>query len=481
MQVYRNYVDGHWTESESGELMYSVNPATGQKVLSSQKSSGNDTKAAIDASGEVYERLQWRDDPSARAKALWRLAEKMRGNVKELATLMTLENGKLLRDSQGELLGTIDILEFYAGLARAVYGRSVNLSPTSMSVLLREPLGVVGVIVPWNGPMILMIRSLAPALAAGNVALVKPASITSGVTMEFAKMVDATEEIPKGVINFITGPGGIVGEEMAENPKVNMISFTGDSGTGKRIMEKASSHLKKVSLELGGKSPNVILEDADYTKAVRGAITGAAFRYASQICYAGTRLLVQSTVHEKMKNEITQIVRGMKVGDGMRNDTEIPPVVSEAQMERVLSFIETGKEHAELVTGGRRLKDEQFSRGYFVEPTIFDRVAPESPLAQQEIFGPVLSIIPFGDDDDAVRIANQSHYGLAAAIWTNDVNRAWRLAKRIKAGTVWINTYGNIRAPAEFPGYKESGLGTMLGLEGLLECTQMKNINFEIG
>ncbi len=277
MKTFGNYIDGQWSKSGSGESIEAINPANNEAVAMTQSSTRDDAKAAIAASLKALDGLTWKEDPGVRGNALWALAKRMREKVDDLAVLMTQENGKLLRDSKGEILGSISFLEFYAGLSRAIYGRSINLSPNSMSLLLREPIGVVGIIVPWNGPIILMMRSLAPALAAGNTVIVKPSSLSSAVTMEFAKIVDETPEVPKGVVNFVTGPGGVVGDELATNPNVDMISFTGDTATGRKIMQQASHTLKKISLELGGKSPNIIFDDSNFERAIRGAITGAAF------------------------------------------------------------------------------------------------------------------------------------------------------------------------------------------------------------
>jgi betaine-aldehyde dehydrogenase len=480
MLVYDNYIGGEWRRSGSDELITAVNPANGEVVAKTQSSTKDDARTAITTSLDSFNKLAWKEDPKTRAKALMALAVRMKEKAEDLAVLMTKENGKLLRDSRGEILGSIDFLEFYAGLARTIYGRSVNLSPTSLSLLLREPLGVVGIIVPWNGPIILMMRSLAPALAAGNTVVIKPSSLSSAVTMEFARLVSETPEIPKGVVNIVTGRGDVVGDELVRSNEVEMISFTGDTETGKRIMQQASLTLKKVSLELGGKSPNIILDDSDFERAIKGAITGAAFRYSSQICYAGTRILVQDSLHQKFTSRVSEVVGKLTVGNGMDETVDVPPVVSKQQLERVMNYVEVGKRSGKLLVGGQKIVDGDLSRGNYVEPTVFDDVDPKSELAQQEIFGPILSIIPFSNEEEAIELANNTPYGLASAVWTRDLNKAIRLAKSIKAGTVWINTYGNINPSVEMSGLKHSGIGTMLGLEGLREFTNLKNVYFEL-
>jgi betaine-aldehyde dehydrogenase len=396
-----------------------------------------------------------------------------------MAELLVREGGKTLEDAIAEITRSTPPLEYYSGLARNVFGRSIVLGPKTMSVLLREPIGVVSIIIPWNAPIALLVRSLAPALAAGNTVVIKPASATSGITAEFMKLVDSISEFPKGTLNFVSGPGETVGRELVRNRSVAMISFTGDTSTGKEIMKLAADSLKKLSLELGGKSPNIVYADADFSKAVKGVITGACFSSAGQVCFAGTRVLIQRNIHERFLDAVHQQVKSMKVGYGMDKDVTVGPIINRKQLDRVMSYIETGKKEAELVAGGNRMTEGNLAKGNFVEPTVFDNVPIDSRLAQEEIFGPVLSVLSFDDMEDAIQLANNTVYGLAAAIWTKDLSKALNTARKVKAGTVWVNTFGRLYASTEAGGMKQSGIGRLYGLEGLRDFTELKNVNIE--
>jgi len=472
----KNFIDGNWVDPSSAELMTSINPANGEPVASSSKSTIEDVKSAVDSARRALESTTWSEDATLRAKALLKLSSEIQANSERLAELLSTENGKVLGMSRIEAARSAEFAEYYGGLARNIFGRSSASAPNTLDVTLREPVGVVGVIAPWNGPLLLLMRSLAPALAAGNAAVIKPASYTFGVTTELVRLIAGISEFPAGVVNHVIGAGKTVGAELATNPGVDMIALTGDTETGREVMRLASSSLKRLSLELGGKSPNIILDDADFDTAIKGALTGANFGSAGQICYSGTRILVHDRIHESFLRRLGEILPRMKIGNGLDPHTEIPPVVSKVQMERILGYVEKGKGVSRLVTGGGRATEGELSRGYFVEPTVFDEPPLDSAIAQEEIFGPVLTVSSFKTEDELLSIANGTTYGLAAGIWTKSIDRAIHLAKKIQAGTVWINSYGRMSMSSEFGGYKQSGIGRTFGPEGLLEFTQIKRI-----
>jgi betaine-aldehyde dehydrogenase len=479
VKVYQNYIGGEWRDGSGGQLEIR-DPANGELVYRATNSTAEDARAAVAAAKAAFERTEWADNAVARAKALYKMADALRAQIDMLAELLTREGGKPLSVSRAEVLRGADALEYYAGLARNVYGRSINLGPHEMAILMREPVGVVAIIVPWNMALSLLTRSLAPALAAGNAVVIKPASLTPGATAEFMRMIDEIPEVPKGIVNYVIGPGSTVGTELVKHPDVDMVAFTGDTSTGKEIMRLAADTLKKVSLELGGKSPNIVFADADFDRAIRGAITGASLFHAGQVCVAGTRVLVQEDIHDRFMERVREVTARMRVGPGLEKGVEVGPVISQAQLERVLHYIEVGKREAELVVGGKRLTEGELAKGYFIAPTVFDRVPVDARIAQEEIFGPVISVLTFKNEQEAAEIANATVYGLAAAVWTNDINKALRVAKKVRAGMVWVNTFGKLYPNAEMGGFKQSGIGRQYGLEGLWEFTELKHINIQL-
>jgi betaine-aldehyde dehydrogenase len=483
MQVYsvircKNLINGEMRESTNDDFIKSINPATGELVGLAPNSQIEVAREAIESARTAIDRSDWSRSPVARSKALYSLSEAMVDNYDALVNLLIRDAGKTVSDSKLEIDLCCDTVEYYAGLARNVYGRTIDLSPTATSFLVREPLGVIGIITPWNWPLLLLLRSLAPALAAGNAVVIKPASLTPVVNYKFIDVLQSTHMFPSGIVNYVTGPGPVVGTEIVRNENVDMISFTGETVTGKEILKLGAESIKRVSLELGGKSPNIVFEDAPFEKSIRAALKGA-FLTAGQVCFAGSRLLVQDSVHDSFVKKATELAKQMKVGYGLSPSIEIGPLISKTQLDSVMEYVKDGKKHSKLVTGGEVLTEGELSKGFFVSPTIFDDVPTDSKIAKEEIFGPVLSVIPFKSDDEAIAIANDSKYGLAAAIWTANLNRALGTARKIKAGTVWINTYGKNYAPAEFGGFRQSGLGRVRGLSGLYEFTEMKNINVD--
>jgi betaine-aldehyde dehydrogenase len=480
VKTYQNYIGGEWRDAGNGALLEIHDPGNGELVYRAPNSPIEDAREAIAAAKHAAETTTWGDDPNRRANALYKLSQKLRGSVDWLAPLLTREGGKPLSVSKAEVLRASDAIEYYAGLARNVYGRSTMLAPDSLAILIREPIGVISIIVPWNMALSLLTRSLAPALAAGNCVIIKPSSVTPGATAEFVKMFDDISDFPKGVVNFVVGPGSTTGSELVKHPDVDMVAFTGDTSTGKEIMRMAADTLKKVGLELGGKSPNIVFADADFDRAVRGALNGASMFHAGQVCVAGSRVLVEESIHDRFVEKLTEITKRLRLGHGLKEGVQAGPVINEGQLTRVMGYIEQGKRDAELLTGGRRATEGELEKGYFIEPTIFDRVPIEASIAQDEIFGPVLAVQTFKDEEDAARVANATVYGLAGAVWTNDISKALRVAKKVKSGMVWVNTFGKLYAAGEMGGYKQSGIGRQYGLEGLWEYTEMKHINVQL-
>ncbi|PAK34532.1 aldehyde dehydrogenase [Peribacillus simplex] len=459
--------------------MTSVNPATGEIVGESQKSGLEDIKLAIKLAKAAFHTSDWRSNSSRRSDALMQWAYKLKENREEIARILTTENGKPIKESRIELDACIDTLKYFAGMARSIFGRSINLSTTSYGIIDKEPIGVVGIISPWNWPAMLMIREVAPALAAGNAVVLKPASRTPLISTAIVKLIEGNSHFPPGIVNIVSGPGKLIGDEMTTNPDVNAISFTGDTTTGKNLMKKAAEKVKKLALELGGKSPNIIFPDANLNKAIQ-AVAKSAFITAGQMCFAGSRVIVHESIHEEVVEGLRKQAEKLKVGNGLIETTDMGPVISEEQLNKILEYCEIGRQDAKLITGGNRLTGGDYDKGYYIEPTIFDQVPIESRIAQEEIFGPVLAIQVFRDEKEAISLANGTIFGLAAGVWTKDVNRAVRIAKKVEAGTVWINTYNKNYPQAEFGGYKESGIGRTRGIEGLMEYTETKHINIEI-
>jgi betaine-aldehyde dehydrogenase len=477
--TYKNFIGGEWRDSKGG--VFDVrSPANGELLYRAQRSTVEDARAAVAAARATFESTEWREDTSARTAALTKFSEAVRARHQDLATQLTRESGKPFPISRGEALRLSETTSYYAGLTRWIFGRSQIPQPNSISMIMREPVGVVAIIVPWNAPLALLARAIAPALAAGNAVVVKPASYTAGSTVELGRIVEGIEEFPKGIVNIVTGPGDPVGAELARHDDVDMVSFTGDTSTGREIMRLAAGNLKKVSLELGGKSPTIVFADSNFDRAIRGAINAASFYNAGQICIAGTRVLVEESVHEQFVSRIKEMVPKMKVGPGWEKGVEVGPVISAAQLEKITGYIEAGKKEARLVTGGARLTEGELAKGYFMAPTVFDGMSPDATIAQEEIFGPVMGITTFTDLDDAIRIANHTRYGLVAAVWTRDINKAMKIATRVRAGSIWINTFGKMYQSTEMGGFKQSGLGRQYGLEGLFEYTELKHVNIQI-
>ena len=466
------FIDGEFVDAESGETFETINPATGEVLTRVAHAGKADIDKAVRAARRAFEsgpyaKMSARD----RAGLLRKLAELIMDNHDELARLESLDNGKPIADSHTrDIPRAAQTLVYFAGWADKIEGSVIPVSGPFFNYTRREPVGVVGQIIPWNFPMV-MLAKLAPAIACGCTVILKPAEQTPLTALRFAELcVEAG--VPPGVINICPGYGETAGAALTEHPGVDKIAFTGEWKTGQIIMRACAGNLKRLSLELGGKSPNIVLDDADLASAVQGA-SRAAFYNAGQVCIAGTRLLVQKGIHKEFVQELTRTAESIKVGDPLDESTRQGPQISEEQFEKVLSYIEIGKsENAELACGGERVGD----RGYFVQPTIFDNVDNAMRIAQEEIFGPVLATIEVKDVEEAIRIGNDTMYGLAAAVWTKDIAKAHRVAHGLRAGTVWINTYGVLEPGTPFGGYKFSGFGREGGKQVLDMYTETKSV-----
>jgi acyl-CoA reductase-like NAD-dependent aldehyde dehydrogenase len=411
---------------------------------------------------------------SERGRLLWRLADLIEKNIDELAELETLDNGKPIFESrQVDMPMVVDVFRYHAGWATKIHGETVNTFETAFTYTLREPVGVVGAIVAWNFPLLLASWKLAPALACGNTVVFKPAEQTPLTALRFGELA-MEAGLPPGVLNIVTG-GPETGKALVQHPGVDKIAFTGSTAVGKEIMRSSADTLKRVTLELGGKSPNIVFADSDIDSAVKGAINGI-FYGKGEVCCAGSRLFVESKVQDEFMEKLVGRAKKIQPGDPLDPKTRLGAIVSEQQMNTVLGYIEAGKrEGAQLVTGGNRVNVGN-GQGFFIEPTIFGGVSNDMKIAQEEIFGPVLATLTFDDIDQVAEVANQNPYGLAAAIWTRDIKKAHGLSRRLRAGTVWINTYGLMDAALPFGGFKQSGFGRELGMHALQHYTEVKAV-----
>ncbi|HEY7801682.1 MAG TPA: aldehyde dehydrogenase family protein, partial [Dehalococcoidia bacterium] len=441
-----------------------------------------DARKAIDAARAAFDAGTWSKAPATqRAQVLRAIAAKIREQLLPLARLLSKEVGKPTNMAIAEVAMAADVYDYYAGLALDITGDAItNFTPDAVGLTVHEPVGVVGVITPWNFPVLLISWKLAPALAAGCTIVAKPSEFTAGTTFELGRIITEAGA-SAGVMNVVTGPGNVVGAELAASPKVDKVAFTGSTAVGKTIMQAASGNLKKISLELGGKSPNVVFADANVDQAVGGSFFGI-YLNTGQVCQAGSRLLVQESVKDEFMAKLTAFTKTVKVGNPEDPSTTMGPVINEAQLEKVVRYVHAGEaEGASMICGGGRLTGDAYDHGLFVQPTIFDNVKNSMKIAQEEIFGPVLSVITFKDADEALRIANDTIYGLAAAVWTKNIDTAFKMAKGLQAGTVWVNAYHSAGLPyMPYGGYKQSGIGRELGHEGLEEYMETKAVQIKL-
>ena len=464
---YGLFIGGGFVEPRSGEYLATIDPSTEEPLAEVSQAGPEDVDIAVEAAREAHEKRWSRIRPAERAKYLFRIARILQERAREFAVLESLNGGKPIKESRD-----VDVplaaahFWYYAGWADKLEYAFPNRDP--------QPLGVCAQVIPWNFPLLMLAWKIAPALAAGNTVVLKPASLTPLTALRFAELTQEAG-LPEGVFNVVPGPGGRAGMALVQHPGVDKVAFTGSTEVGKGIMREAAGSLKRVSLELGGKSPNIVLADADMEAALRGALTGI-FYNKGEVCAAGSRLLVEQRVHDEFVGKLVERVKGLKVGDPMDKTTRMGPVVSAQQLERVLGYVEAGRrDGATLAAGGERARVGN-GRGYFVQPTVFTGVTNAMRIAREEIFGPVLSVIRFKDVDDAVAQGNETFYGLAAAVWTRDVGKALRVARALRAGTVWVNAYNLFDAALPFGGFKESGFGRELGQAGLDLYTEVKSV-----
>jgi aldehyde dehydrogenase (NAD+) len=473
-------IGGEWVATSKS--FDSINPATGEVITQVAEAGAAEVDRAVKAARKAFDERggAWQKmSASDRGKLLWRLADLLEKNIDEFAELETLDNGKPIFESRYvDMPMVCDVLRYYAGWASKIHGETIASHSDAFTYTLREPVGVVGAIVAWNFPLLLTSWKLGPALATGNTVVLKPAEQTPLTALRLGQLAQEAG-FPPGVLNIITG-GPETGRELVKHPGVDKLAFTGSTMVGKEIMRSAADTMKRVTLELGGKSPNIVFADSDLDSAVKGATTGI-FYGKGEVCAAGSRLFVEKKVHDDFMNKLVDRTRKIKPGDPLDPKTRLGAIVSEQQMNMVLGYIESGKkEGAHLVAGGNRVNVDG-GKGFFVEPTVFDAVSNSMRIAQEEIFGPVLATIPFDDLDQVAELANQNMYGLAAAIWTNDIKKAHGMAGRLKAGTVWINAYNLYDAALPFGGFKQSGFGRELGREALEHYTEVKSVWVNLG
>jgi acyl-CoA reductase-like NAD-dependent aldehyde dehydrogenase len=476
-------INGRWEHALSGETFPTHNPATGEELALVALAGLEDVERAVQAARAAFEMGPWsKMSGEERGGLLWKLADLVEQNADELAELETLDNGKPQRVSRrGDLPYVVKHLRYCAGWAGKIEGDTVPVSyPDQFVYTLREPFGVVGLIVPWNFPLLTAAWKLAQALACGNTVILKPAEETPLTGIRLGELVQEAG-FPDGVVNILTGPGEPTGAALTSHAGIDKISFTGSTEVGRKILEAAArSNLKSVSLELGGKSPNVIFADADLAKAIKGA-TWAVFSSAGQECTAGSRLFIERPIYHAVLEGISAEAQRIRVGNGFAPKVHIGPIISETQLNRILGLIESGRSGgAQIAAGGERLGGE-LSKGYFLAPTVFSHEDDRLSIAQEEIFGPVVAVTPFDSWEELVKRANNTRYGLSAGVWTENIRKAHRLAKAIKAGTVWINGYGMIDPAAPFGGYKESGSGREMGKEAINLYTQVKTVWVGLG
>jgi aldehyde dehydrogenase (NAD+) len=467
-------IGGKWVDSVSGKTFPTVNPATGETICQVAEGDKADVDLAVKAARKAFESGPWsKMNASDRGRLLYKLADLVEKNLPELAALESLDNGKPLRDAMAaDLPLTVKCYRYYAGWADKIHGKTIPVDGNFFCYTRHEPIGVVGQIIPWNFPLLMQAWKWGPALAAGCTVVLKPAEQTPLTALKVAALAQEAG-FPDGVINVVPGFGPTAGAAVSGHMDIDKVAFTGEGSTGQIILQAAAkSNMKRVSLELGGKSPNIVFADADVDAAVEGAYFGLFFNQG-QCCCAGSRLFVEESLHDKFVERLVKKAQGQRVGDPFDPATTQGPQVSQEQFDRVMGYIDIGKkEGARILTGGKRVG----SKGYFIEPTVFADVKDEMKIAREEIFGPVMNILKFKDVDEVIRRGNETFYGLAAAVWTRDIHKAHRLANSLRAGTVWVNCYDVFDAAAPFGGFKMSGQGRELGEYALEHYTEVKTV-----
>ena len=478
--IQKMYINNEWVSSSSKKVREIRNPANGEVIGQVTEGIKADVDDAVKSAWEAFYENGWMESKARdRAEFLYKIAEKLESRKEEFAALDTLNNGKTLRESLYDVEDAINQLKYFAGLATKPHGQTYDVPDDIQSMVVREAVGVVGIIVPWNYPLVMANQKIAAAIAAGCTIVVKPAEITPLSVIRLFEIIDEVG-LPPGVANLVLGDGKEVGAALVDHPFVDKISFTGGTETGIKLMKSAANTIKNVSLELGGKSPNIVFADADFETAVDYAIY-AIFANQGQVCSAGSRLILEETIYEKFTEELVKRAKNIKIGPGWKDGIEMGPLISKEHMNKVLNYIEIGKqEGATLLCGGNQILSDNFSKGNFVEPTIFGNTTPEMRIVQEEIFGPVLVVQTFKTEQEAIKLANGTKYGLAGAVFTQDGAKALRVIRKLRAGITWVNTYHPTFNEAPWGGYKQSGIGRDLGTYGFDEFLETKQININL-
>jgi len=474
---YQMVIGGQWIDAAAGETFDSDNPYTGKPWAQIPRGRAADADRAVQAAHKAFTSGEWpKLNASKRGALLRKLGDLITEKSKALAEIEVRDNGKLYAEMSAQTAYMAQWYYYFGGLADKIEGSVIPIDkPDTFNFTRHEPLGVVAMIIPWNSPLLLLAWKLAPALAAGNTVVVKPSEYTSASALEFMKLIEAAG-FPPGVVNVVTGFGAEIGTPLVEHPKVAKVAFTGSDATGQKIYETAAKGLKRVSMELGGKSPNIVFDDAQLDNAIKGVISGI-FAATGQTCIAGSRLLVQQAIHDQFVEKLVAFAKTAKMGDPMSLDTQVGPVTNPPQFEKILSYIDIAKgEGAKPVLGGGKATRPECGGGWFVEPTIFTGVKNSMRIAQEEVFGPVLSVIPFRDEEEAIAIGNDVVFGLAAGVWTQNMRRAFLMSEKLQAGTVWVNTYRAVSYMSPFGGYKRSGIGRESGQDMIREYLQTKSV-----
>lgn len=476
------YIDGEFVEAASGEWFDSFDPFTGEVWSQVAAGGTTDVNRAVEAAHRAFTQGPWSEmTASERGMLVHKLGDLIARDAKKLAEMEVQDNGKLIAEMQGQVNYVPQWYYYFGGLADKIEGAVIPLDKKGYFNFTRhEPLGVVAAITAWNSPLLLLAWKLAPALAAGCTVVIKPSEFTSASTLEFVKLIKEAG-FPNGVVNVVTGFGKDVGEPLTTHPLVRKIAFTGSDATGRAINEVAAKSFKRVTLELGGKSPNIVFDDADIEDAVNGAVSGI-FAATGQTCIAGSRLLLQENIHDEFMEKLITLAKTARMGNPMNTETQVGPITTKPQYEKVLGYIDVAKtEGAKLALGGAPASRPECGDGWFIEPTVFTGVTNDMRIAQEEVFGPVLSVIKFKDEEEAIKIANDIRFGLGSGVWTSDIGRAIRMSEKIQAGTVWVNTYRAVSYMSPFGGYKDSGVGRESGIEAIYQYLQTKSVWINTG
>jgi len=472
------FIGGQWRESSDGARFDTVNPYTNLAWASIPRCTHSDVDLAVEAAHDAMSNSDWTDiTASARGALLHKLGDIIAANAEQLAEVEVSDNGKLITEMLAQMRYLPQWFYYYGGMADKIQGAVIPVDkPDNFNFTLHEPLGVIAAILPWNSPLLLLAFKMAPALAAGNTMVVKPSEYTSSSTLKLAELVEEAG-FPPGVFNVVTGTGNTVGARLVEHPKVAKIAFTGGDAGGRAVYQAAAKHIKPVTLELGGKSPNIVFEDANFDNAIKGVISGI-FAATGQTCLAGSRLLLQRSIHDEFVDALVAFAKTARMGNPMSSDTQVGPITTPVQYEKILHYISVAKDDgAHLALGGAAVQSPQCGDSpWFIEPTIFTQVNNHMRIAQEEVFGPVLAIIPFDDEEEAIAIANDIDFGLAAGVWTESIKRALKVSSAIRAGTVWVNTYRAMSYMSPFGGYKKSGVGRENGIDAMYEYLQTKSV-----